>query len=245
LRRLEAIALADADEVVVCSPALEKSRARMRPVTLIPNGVDLAHFRRPHPRPLDLPIAPTAVYVGSLHDARLDVPLVAHLADALPHLNVTLVGPDSLSQASRRALRARPNVHLLGSRPYSVVPAYLQHADVVVVPHRVSRFTESLDPIKAYECLAIDTPTVATPVAGFRPHEAAVHVKVGTDFVGCVADIVSMRAETDAEGMRSSIRDEKVLAPLGWDKRAMSFARALEAAASRGGHARPSDVALV
>ena len=52
--------------------------------------------------------------------------------------------------------RRRPNVHLLGARPYEDVPAYLQHADVVIVPHRVSPFTESLDPIKAYECLAID-----------------------------------------------------------------------------------------
>ena len=38
----------------------------------------------------------------------------------------------------------------------------------MIVPHLVNAFTESLDPIKAYECLAIDRPTVATPVAGFR-----------------------------------------------------------------------------
>jgi hypothetical protein len=48
------------------------------------------------------------------------------------------------------------------------VPGYLQHADVVIVPHRVTPFTESLDPIKAYECLAVGRPTVATTVAGFR-----------------------------------------------------------------------------
>ena len=44
----------------------------------------------------------------------------------------------------------------------------MQHADVVVIPHLVNPFTESLDPIKAYECLAAGRPTVATPVAGFR-----------------------------------------------------------------------------
>ncbi len=48
------------------------------------------------------------------------------------------------------------------------IPAYLQHADVVIVPHLVNPFTESLDPIKAYECLAAGRPTVTTPVAGFR-----------------------------------------------------------------------------
>ena len=67
-----------------------------------------------------------------------------------------------------RAWPATQNVHLLGARPYADVPGYLQHADVVIVPHVVSAFTESLDPIKAYECLAVGRPTIATPVAGFR-----------------------------------------------------------------------------
>ena len=64
LRRLDALALAHADEVVVCSPALARSRGTTRPVSLVPNGVDVDHFRRPRPRPSDLPAAPTAVYVG-------------------------------------------------------------------------------------------------------------------------------------------------------------------------------------
>src|SRR6185503_17721678 len=116
------------------------------------------------------------VYVGSLHDARLDVELVAELAEALPQVNVLLVGPDSLVDESRRLLQRHRNTRLLGVRPYNEVPAYLQHADVVIVPHRVSPFTESLDPIKAYECLAITTPTVATPVAGFREHADTLNV---------------------------------------------------------------------
>ena len=65
-------------------------------------------------------------------------------------------------------LEGVPGIHLLGARPYDQIPAYLQHADVVIIPHLVNPFTESLDPIKAYECLAAGRPTVATPVAGFR-----------------------------------------------------------------------------
>ena len=57
LRRLDALALAQADEVVVCSPALAESRGTTRPVSLVPNGVDVEHFRRPRPRPPDLPAA--------------------------------------------------------------------------------------------------------------------------------------------------------------------------------------------
>ena len=48
------------------------------------------------------------------------------------------------------------------------MPAYVQHADVLVVPHVVTPFTDSLDPIKLYEYLAGRRPVVSTPVAGFR-----------------------------------------------------------------------------
>jgi glycosyltransferase involved in cell wall biosynthesis len=109
-----------------------------------------------------------AVYVGSLHTGRVDVPLVLELAAARPDVQVVLVGPSSLPADVTEQLERVTNIHLLGSRPYGQVPAYMQHADVVIIPHMVNPFTESLDPIKAYECLAVGRPTVATPVAGFR-----------------------------------------------------------------------------
>jgi teichuronic acid biosynthesis glycosyltransferase TuaH len=222
LAALEDVALASADEVVVCSAALARSRGARREVRLVPNGVDVARFRRPQPRPRDLPAAPVGVYVGSLHDARLDVELVGEVADALPRLQLVFVGPDSLEPLSRAALAARPNVTLLGRRPYETVPAYLQHADVLVVPHRVSAFTDSLDPIKAYECLAVDTPTVATPVAGFRELESALHVVERA----CFAERV--RAVLDG-----TAPPREHVEPVDWSVRAEEFEAALERAAAR------------
>jgi hypothetical protein len=61
----------------------------------------------------------------------------------------------------------------------------------VIVPHPVTPFTESLDPIKAYECLAVETPTVATPVAGFRELEACITVAPRDSFVRAVQATLS------------------------------------------------------
>jgi glycosyltransferase involved in cell wall biosynthesis len=191
LRGLDQLALADAQEVVVVSPGLAASRGTTRTVTLIPNGVDTEDFRRLRARPVDLPPVPTAVYVGTLHDPRFDVELVIDLARSMRELSVVLVGPDALQVSSRQSLRAEPNIHLLGPRPHADVPAYLQHADVVIVPHPVTPFTESLDPIKAYECLAVETPTVATPVAGFRELEACITVAPRDSFVRAVQATLS------------------------------------------------------
>ena len=159
---------------------------RTRSVDLIPNGVDVERFRRPHPRPEDLPGGPIALYVGTLHEERFDLELVHDLARARPELQIVLVGPDDLPAAETARLAAVPSVHLLGARPYDEVPAYLQHADLVVVPHLVNPFTESLDPIKAYECLAAGRPTVATPVAGFRGLGPPVVVAPRASFVAAV-----------------------------------------------------------
>jgi len=169
--------------VVVCSPDLARTRGARREVDLIPNGVDVDLFRTLQSRPSDLPPGPVAVYVGTLHEERLDVPLLVDLATALPDLAIVLVGPDSLGPAASARLAAVPTVHRLGPRPYDRVPGYLQHADVVIVPHLVNPFTESLDPIKAYECVAAGRPTVATPVAGFRDLGAPVAVRGREQFV--------------------------------------------------------------
>jgi glycosyltransferase involved in cell wall biosynthesis len=190
LERLEQIALNAATAVTVCSRELAKSRAGIRSVTLIPNAVDTEHFRRPHPRPTDLPACPVAVYVGTLHESRLDIDLVIKLARSLPSLNVVLIGPNSLADHSRRKLASVRNVSVKGPRRYEEVPAYLQHADVVVVPHLQNDFTESLDPIKAYECLACETPTVATPVAGFRKLKNEIRIAQPTEFPSAVEEVL-------------------------------------------------------
>jgi len=223
-RRREAALLSRANEVVVCSKALAGTRGAFREVHLIPNAVDLEHFTRPQPRPPDLPTSPVAVYVGTLHEDRLDTGLLIELGHRCPDLQVALVGPDSLSAAARDRLSALANVHRLGSRPYAVVPAYLQHADVLIVPHVVSAFTESLDPIKAYECLAIGRPTVATAVAHFRDLGPPVKVAPRDHFASTV--IETLRTPPVARG------------PAGvptWRERAVAFSRVLERARLGGG----------
>jgi glycosyltransferase involved in cell wall biosynthesis len=216
IETLDRIALDEAEAVVVCSSALEESRGRYRPVVVVPNGVDPQHFRRPRSRPVDLPAGRVAVYVGSLHESRLDVDLVVELARRMPALHVVLVGPDSLERSTRRRLSAEPNVTLLGARPYEAVPAYLQHADVIVVPHLVNGFTESLDPIKAYECLAAGRPTVATPVAGFRGLEPEVEL--------ASRELFSRAVETKLAGHSAA---PAARTPPTWEDRAREFSRVL------------------
>lgn len=155
--------------IVVCSEGLRDTRRARREVELIPNAVDVDRYRRPSPRPDDLP-ARAAVYVGTQHEDRLDVDLVLATADAAASVDgsIALVGPSALTATNTARLAAHPAVVMLGPRPFAEVPGYLQHAASLIVPHVVNEFTDSLDPIKLYEYLAVGRPIVSTPVAGFR-----------------------------------------------------------------------------
>lgn len=192
----EAALLDRATAVTVCSPHLAAVKGARRPVTLVTNGVDVARYRRQAGRPADLPDGPVALYAGTLHADRLDVALTCRAAEALTGLGrVVLLGPDALEAPDREALH-RAGAVLLGARPYDEVPAYLQHAEALVVPHVVSPFTESLDPLKLYEYLAVGRPVVSTPVAGFRDAPTS-HVTLATeDFPQALARVVAAHLPT-------------------------------------------------
>lgn len=180
-----------AREVVVCSPELERRKSESRSVALIPNAVDADAYRRPASRPADLPDGPVALYLGTAHPDRIDVDLCEATARALGEAGtLVLVGPNLLTAEQTARLRDA-GARLLGPRPREAVIGYLQHADVLIVPHVVTEFTDSLDPIKLYEYQAVGRPVVSTPVAGFRDaDDPRVTIASGDGFAAAVVAAV-------------------------------------------------------
>jgi glycosyltransferase involved in cell wall biosynthesis len=226
----EQVLLARCDEVVVCSPALAASKGQRRKVTLVPNGVDSAAYLVGHDRPADLPEGAVAVYVGTLHGDRLDVDLCAATARALEGTgHLVLVGPNALATEQRSRLESA-GVLMLGARPSGDVPSYLQHADVLVVPHVVTPFTDSLDPIKLYEYQAAGRPVVATPVAGFRDvDDDRVTVADHETFVSAVVAGVASAAQVNGP-----LLDSAPSADADWSRRVEQVAEVLERLRERG-----------
>ncbi|MFD6163545.1 glycosyltransferase [Oerskovia sp. NPDC060287] len=195
----ETLLLAACDEVTVCSPHLAASKGAERAVTLITNGVDVERYRQPRPRPQDLPQGPVALYLGTVHRDRFDLDLVRRTALATAGAgSVVVVGPvlDLTSQEYEDLAAA--GTRLLGARPWTEVPAYLQHATVLLVPHLVDDFTDSLDPLKLYEYRAVGRPVLATPVAGFRDaQDPRVTVADPEDYPEAVRSALTTTATTD------------------------------------------------
>ena len=199
----EALLLARCSEVTVCSPHLIATKGSTRPVTLVTNGVDVDRYRLPVPRPADLPEGPVALYLGTVHRDRFDVAALKATAQVMgDEGTVVIVGPVlDLTSAEYQDLKAS-GVVPLGRRTWAQVPAYLQHADVLLVPHLVNRFTDSLDPIKLYEYRAVGHPVVATPVAGFREStDPRVSVAEASDYPQAVRQALLDAAGSTSHGI--------------------------------------------
>ncbi len=182
-QRQDARLCAAADAVITCSERLHRDKGKLaRTVHLVPNGVDPSHYdgvldgRGPLPPGAAAWPKPVAGYVGTIHPSRVDVELIASLARKMATGSIVLLGPDHLVPADRARLLSLGNVFLVPAVPYAEVPAYLRAFDVCLVPHVVTPFTESLNPIKLWEYLAAGKPIVSTRVAGFRDYPEHVYL---------------------------------------------------------------------
>ncbi|HVT44055.1 MAG TPA: glycosyltransferase [Thermoanaerobaculia bacterium] len=164
-----------ADLVIVTGARLEaKWREKSRAIVLARNATDFDHFERmPDLTPLDGIDSPRIGYFGAIAEW-LDLDLILHAADERPRYNFVLVG--GVFGVSTARLASRPNVHLLGQKPYELIPAYLRQFDVCIIPFRINPITEATDPVKLYEYFTLGKPVVATALPELSIHDDALYV---------------------------------------------------------------------
>lgn len=199
--------VARADLVIAASAELA-ARFPAQKTHLIPHGVDVGLFSRPAPRAPDLPEGPVAGFYGSISDW-LDLPMVAAAAAALPGWRFVFVGP---VRTDVSMLKALPNVSFLGARPHAMLPSYVQHWTVSLIPFRDTPQIRACNPLKLREYLAGGTPVAATRFPALAPYERLVSaIEPG----GALAPaILAAREATDPGPRRAAVAQE------GWDRRA-------------------------
>ena len=144
----------------------EAKRHLHRNVHAFPSSVDVPHFASargdvaepedqagiPHPR---------LGFYGVI-DERLDIELVAEVADLRPEWQIVLVGP--VVKIDPADLPRRANIHYLGPKLYEELPSYLAGWDVALMPFARNESTRFISPTKTPEYLAAGRPVVSTPI---------------------------------------------------------------------------------
>ena len=163
---LEPALIAKSDICVANSTYLANYCKKYNPKSYyVGQGCDLEMFSNPKDSstPADVATLPRPVigYVGALQSIRLDIELLAHIATQRPDWSLVLVGPED-DAFKESKLHSIPNIHFLGGKDPSTLPAYINAFDVCLNPQIVNQVTIGNYPRKIDEYLAMGKPTVAS-----------------------------------------------------------------------------------
>ena len=115
------------------------------------NVADAEHFgqalQSAVQKPSDWPQTkdPVLIFIGAIDAYKLDMQMLEVLMERTPHWTYLFIGPvgeaDPCTDVG--SWRRFHNVHVIGTRDYSVLPAYLAHADVALPPLQLNAYTQA------------------------------------------------------------------------------------------------------
>lgn len=207
-----------ADLVFIASDTLLDQKLALNPCTHVsPHGVDFDHFARSQderlPIPTDMAGLPRPI-VGffGLIERWIDLDLIDFLAERRPEWTFVMIGRIAVSDDQ---LPRRPNIHFLGKRPYSDLPAYGRTFDASIIPYRLTRFVLHANPIKLREYLAMGKPVVSVSTPEIDKYADVVQIAHSREEYLAKLDAVLARSPTLDEIRRQMGR----VASESWDAR--------------------------
>lgn len=153
----------------------EAKRHRHRNIHPFPSSIDFDHFAKARrlqhdPEPADqAQIAHPRLGFFGVIDERMDLDLVAEVAELRPDWQLVMIGP--VVKIDPAILPRRDNIHWLGGKSYADLPRYLAGWEVGLMPFALNEATRFISPTKTPEFLAAAVPVVSTPITDVvRPY---------------------------------------------------------------------------
>ncbi|MHC5743774.1 MAG: UDP-galactopyranose mutase [Nostoc sp.] len=232
LKNYEAELFSRADLVFTGGQSLYESKVNQHPnVYAFPSSVDVAHFGQarnvqepedqahiPHPR---------LGFFGVI-DERMDIELLAGIAEARPDWHLVIIGP--VVKIDPANLPQHENIHYLGGRDYKQLPAYLAGWDLAMLPFARNESTRFISPTKTPEYLAAGRPVVSTSIRDVvRPYGESKLVRIAdtvSEFVAAAEQ--AMQEDTPASEWLSRV--DVFLEKISWDRTWASMMKLIDSA---------------
>ena len=177
--RLEPLVIANSDLCVANSPYLTDYCKKYNPKAYyVGQGCELEIFQKDAyqiPEELKGLHHPIIGYVGALLSSRLDIKVLAEIAQRRPDWNIVLVGPeDDVFRDS--SLHKMKNILFTGSKPAEQLPNYIHAFDVCINPQILNGLTIGNYPRKIDEYLSMGKRVVATKTRAMEIFEEYVYL---------------------------------------------------------------------
>jgi len=226
----EARVLERADLVLAVSEGLyAKKRQQNANTHLVRNGVDYPLFASARERatPVASELAglrrPVVGCITRIVPDYFDALLLREVFARRPDWSFVVVGPECSSSDALTALKALPNVHLVGRRDLSALPSYLKGFDACLIPYVLTENKLLADPLKLYEYLAAGKPVISKPLPGLSSFADVVSFATTADEW---IDAIDTAIRSDSEAMAD--RRQAVARQHTWDARVDHIGRLIE-----------------
>lgn len=232
LKNYEAELFRRADLVFTGGQSLYESKVNQHPnVYAFPSSVDVAHFGQartlqepadqaniPHPR---------LGFFGVI-DERMDIELLAGIAEARPDWHLVIIGP--VVKIDPATLPQHENIHYLGGRDYKQLPAYLAGWDLAMLPFARNDSTRFISPTKTPEYLAAGRPVVSTSIRDVvRPYGESKLVRIA-DTVSEFVTAAEQAMQEDTPTSEWLSRVDAFLEKISWDRTWASMMKLIDSA---------------
>jgi len=161
----------EADFIIVVSEQLALNHQEYRDkVHVVPNGVDIVwinNYKKRMSLNSDIKAIkkPVIGFVGGIDDS-VDLNLVKYLALERPDWSVVMIGAVSKNlRAKIQRASSMENLYFLGSKPFELIPAYIDNFDVCILPFKDNVRNRNRSAMKLYVYLALGKPIVSRPIA--------------------------------------------------------------------------------
>lgn len=184
-----------------------------------PSSIDKDHFsiaRTLIEEPEDQAVIPhPRIGFYGVIDERLHISLLGKLAQRRPAWQFIIVGP--VVKIDPASLPRYNNLHYLGGKSYTELPAYLAGWDIAMLPFMHNEATRFISPTKTPEYLAGGKPVISTSVKDVvDTYEALGLVKIADTADTFIAAADSILADTDRSAWLA--QTDAFLATISWDK---------------------------
>ncbi len=212
----------------------DAKRRRHHDVHLFPSSIDASHFGQarlslPEPPDQSAIARPRLGFFGVI-DERMDLDLVATLADLKPEWQLVMIGP--VVKIDPATLPRRPNLHWIGPKDYRELPAYLAGWDIGIMPFALNDATRFISPTKTPEFLAAGVPVISTPITDVvRSYGEHGLVEIAGDAASFLASAAALMQRPKDRWLA---RVDSRLATMSWDKTWSEMSELLIASAHHG-----------
>ena len=179
----------------------KKYNLREKEVYYLANAVNDELFdpKRVYEKPKDLVTSKkTLTYYGSLWGEWFDWKLIKEVANSnINEISINLIGDDKMLKNRKKEMPK--NVHFLGLKKQTDLPAYLYFSDFAILPFKCSDIGNYVSPLKIFEYISMNKYVLATELPDIKGYPNVLFSNNAKDWIKKINEEVNVDLESRNE----------------------------------------------